>query len=137
MKSLQLFWMRQWKGLCCPGNFRIIAFDSAALAGQPVGLQRNLIRRAIEHVHPDRVDINYATLERATHFISDPDASHHIRVDLTGGIHLLREGPLIYIAARNVTLPVERWPPNAGRKQCHFIEHPWYDQIIWWLEAKL
>jgi tRNA(Ile)-lysidine synthase len=99
-----------WRASVVQETSGFITFDSAALTQKPVGLQRNLIRRAIEYVHPDELDINYATLDRATNFIADPDASHHIRMDLTGGIHLLREGPLIYIAARNVTLPVERWP---------------------------
>ena len=99
-----------WKVCVVQENVGFITFDSAALTKQPVGLQRNLIRRAIERIHPDELDINYATLERATNFISDPDGSHQIRMDLTGGVHLLREGLLIYIAARNVTLPVERWP---------------------------
>jgi tRNA(Ile)-lysidine synthase len=99
-----------WEACVAQETSGFIAFDSAALTGQQLGLQRNLIRRAIEHIHPGELDINYATLERATHFISDPDASHHVRMDLTGGVHLLREGSLIYIAARNVTLPVERWP---------------------------
>jgi tRNA(Ile)-lysidine synthase len=99
-----------WKACVAQETSGFIAFDSAALTGQQLGLQRNLIRRAIDHIHPGELDINYATLERATHFISDPDTSHHVRMDLTGGIHLLREGSLIYIAARNVTLPVERWP---------------------------
>jgi tRNA(Ile)-lysidine synthase len=29
---------------------------------------------------------------------------------LIGGIHLLREGSLIYVARGDVTLPIERWP---------------------------
>jgi tRNA(Ile)-lysidine synthase len=99
-----------WKICVVQENAGFITFDSTALTRQPVGLQRNLIRRAIEFVHPDELDINYATLDRATNFISDPDGSHPIRMDLTGGVHLLREGSLIYVAARNVTLPVERWP---------------------------
>ncbi len=99
-----------WKLCVVQENPGFITFDSAPLTEQPLGLQRNLIRRAIEHVHPDDLDINYAALERAANFISDPDLIHHIRMDLTGGVHLLREGPLIYIAAKNVTLPIERWP---------------------------
>jgi len=91
-------------------NSGFITFDSSTLSEQPLGLQRNLIRRAVEHVHPDDLDINYAALERATNFISGPDMMHHIRMDLTGGVHLLREGALIYVAAKNVTLPIERWP---------------------------
>ena len=105
-----------WKDCVVQENAGFITFDSAALTKHPLGLQRNLIRRAIEYIHPDELDINYATLERATNFISDSDKSHPIRIDLTGGVHLLREGLLIYVAVRNVTLPVERWPqmPEAG-----------------------
>jgi tRNA(Ile)-lysidine synthase len=99
-----------WKVCVVQENPGFITFESSALTKQPLGLQRNLVRRAIEFVHPDELDINYATLERATNFISDPEGGHPIRMDLTGGVHLLREGSLIYIAARNVTLPVERWP---------------------------
>jgi tRNA(Ile)-lysidine synthase len=99
-----------WKVCVVQQTTGFITFDSSALTKQPLGLQRNLIRRAIEVVHPDELDINYATLERAANFISDPDGGHHIRLDLTGGVHLLREGSWIYIAAKNVTLPVERWP---------------------------
>jgi tRNA(Ile)-lysidine synthase len=113
-----------WKTCVVKETSGFVAFDSAALTGQPVGLQRSLIRRAIEHVHPDEPDINYATLERATTFISDPDVSHHIRVDLTGGVHLLREATLIYIAARNVTLPVERWPQMPDESNVISLEVP-------------
>jgi len=42
--------------------------------------------------------------------MADPDENRRIRMDLTGGLYLLREGSLIHIAARNVTLPIERWP---------------------------
>lgn len=113
-----------WKISVLQETSGFITFSAAALTGQPVGLQRNLIRRAIEHVHPDELDINYATLERATKFISDPDASRLIRMDLTGGVHLLREGSLIYIAARNVTLPVERWPQMPDESNVISLDIP-------------
>ena len=99
-----------WKVCVLQDSSGFVTFDAAALTGQPIGLQRNLIRRAIERVHPDELDINYATLERATSFMADPDENRRIRMDLTGGLYLLREGSLIHIAARNVTLPIERWP---------------------------
>jgi len=99
-----------WKVCVLQETSGFVTFDSAALTQQPAGLQRNLIRRAIERVHPDELDINYGTLERATNFISDPDENRRVRMDLTGGVYLLREAALIYIAARNVTLPIERWP---------------------------
>jgi tRNA(Ile)-lysidine synthase len=97
-----------WKACVVHEKEGFVAFDSSELAKRPVGLQRNLIRRAIERIHPDDLDVSYATLERAARFISDED--HRARIDLTGGLHLLREGTLIYVVAGNVTLPIERWP---------------------------
>lgn len=94
-----------------------IAFDEAALVKQPVGLQRNLVRRAIERLHPAELDVSYATLERAVSFITDEDGKRRVRTDLTGGIHLLRESTLIYVVASELALPVERWPqmPDDSR----------------------
>ncbi|HSB00774.1 MAG TPA: tRNA lysidine(34) synthetase TilS [Anaerolineales bacterium] len=97
-----------WKACVVQESTGFITFHAAALTQQPLGLQRNLVRRAIEHIHPAELDLNYATLERASTFISGNPAL--TRVDLTGGIHLLREGALIYIVTDNVTLPIERWP---------------------------
>ena len=97
-----------WKACVAQESVGFIIFNSAALVRQPPGLQRNLIRRAIERIHPGELDLNYATLERACNFISSAPA--HFRMDLTGGVHLLREGSLIYVVAGNITLPIERWP---------------------------
>jgi tRNA(Ile)-lysidine synthase len=87
-----------------------VAFDDAALTQQPLGLQRNLIRRALERLRPEDTDISYATLERASNFLSAREGTRRVRMDLTGGVRLLREGRLIYMVASNVTLPIERWP---------------------------
>jgi tRNA(Ile)-lysidine synthase len=99
-----------WRACVVQEHVGFIVFDSAALTKQPVGLQRSLIRRAIERIHPGDLDLSYATLERASNFVSSPDELQRVRIDLTGGVHLLREGSLIYVAAGNVTLPIERWP---------------------------
>ena len=82
--------------------------DSAVFAGLPVGLQRHLVRRVIERLHPDEMDISYATLERASNFIT---GSHdRSRIDLPNDLHLLREGSLTYIVFGDATLSIERWP---------------------------
>ena len=99
---------KAWEQCVVQEQADFITFDAAALAKQPVGLQRHLVRRAIERIHPDDLDVSYATLERASNFISDE--SRRVRMDLTGGLHLLRESLLIYVVAGNVTLPIERWP---------------------------
>jgi tRNA(Ile)-lysidine synthase len=97
-----------WKTCVVQESRGFITFDSTVLTQQSLGLQRNLIRRAIERVHPDELDLSYATLERASNFISGNPAL--TRMDLTGGVHLLREGSLVYVVNGNVTLPIERWP---------------------------
>jgi tRNA(Ile)-lysidine synthase len=113
-----------WKTCVVQEHRGFVAFDSEALTRQPLGLQRNLIRRAIERVHPDELDINYATLERASHFICDPDENRQFRMDLTGGVYLLREGSLVYVAARTVTLPVERWPQMPEESNVILLKIP-------------
>jgi tRNA(Ile)-lysidine synthase len=96
-----------WKECVTQEQMDFIAFDAGALQGQSVGLQRNLVRRAMERLHSDQADISYATLERASSFIA---ATARPRMDLQNGLHLLREGTVIYVVAGDATLPIERWP---------------------------
>jgi tRNA(Ile)-lysidine synthase len=97
-----------WKNCVVHDQADFIGFDRPALMKHPVGLQRHLIRRAIEHIHPGDQDISFAALERAANFIGD--SSQRGRINLPKGLHLLREGIMIYIVAGDVTLPIERWP---------------------------
>jgi tRNA(Ile)-lysidine synthase len=96
-----------WKECVLQEHTDFIAFEVSALKKQSVGIQRNLVRRAMEHLHADQTDISYATLERASNFIA---SESRFRMDLQKGLHLLREGPLIYVVAGEATLPIERWP---------------------------
>jgi tRNA(Ile)-lysidine synthase len=103
-----------WKDCVVQENMEFVAFDSSALLKQSVGLQRNLIRRAIERLRPEDMDISYATLDRCAKFISD--SPQRARLNLPSDLHLLREGLLIYVVAGDATLPIERWPqmPDDG-----------------------
>ena len=107
---------KAWQHCVLEETLEFITFDESALAQQSLGLQRNLVRRAMEHLHPQDSDVSYATLERASNFIAGQDGNRRVRTDLSGGIHLLREGGLIYVVASKVTLPIERWPqmPDAS-----------------------
>ena len=103
-----------WKNCVVQENAEFIAFDAAGLNKQPVGLQRNLVRRAIERLRPDDMDIGYSALERCAKFIAD--SQQRARLNLPNDLHLLREGMLIYVVAGDATLPIERWPqmPDDG-----------------------
>ncbi|HJS20728.1 MAG TPA: tRNA lysidine(34) synthetase TilS [Anaerolineales bacterium] len=97
-----------WKDCVLQENTDFIAFDVSALTRQSVGLQRNLIRRAMEKLQPDEADVSFSTLERAANFIAE---SHQpARMDMPNGLHLLREASAIYVVLGDATLPVERWP---------------------------
>lgn len=111
-----------WKECVVQEHADFIAFASAALSRRSVGLQRNLIRRAMEHLHPYDADVSYATLERATNFIADPDV--HGRVNLPNDLHLRREGTLTYVVRGDVTLPVERWPQMPEQENTIPIQVP-------------
>ena len=97
-----------WKACIVQQTSDFVSFDSSALTKHPLGLQRHLVRRAIESIHPEGLDVTFATLERATNFLNG--STSRPRIDLTGGLHLLREGMLVYVLAEVSDLPVERWP---------------------------
>lgn len=98
-----------WKDCVVQENADFVAFDISALTKQPLGLQRSLLRRAMERIRPEHLDVGFETLERAAHFINGA-VTHYARFDLAGHMHLLREGLLLYVVAGDSTLPVERWP---------------------------
>ncbi len=95
-----------WRKCAVQESPGLIIFDSTALSGLGVGLQRNLVRRALEHVHPG-AEVHYALLERASAFLAD--ASQR-QMDLTRGARLLREAGQVYVVSPEATLPFERWP---------------------------
>jgi tRNA(Ile)-lysidine synthase len=85
----------------------MITFNAKLLSTYAPGLQRNLIRRALEHIAPDITDLRFSTLGSAAEFLS---TKRYGRIDLTGGVRLLLEGDLVYVANKGVKLPFERWP---------------------------
>lgn len=95
-----------WKESTSQVTDRIVKFDLPRLSAQPPALQRHLIRRAVEQLLPGQ-ETGYAVLERAAAFLADPGAA---RVELTGGLHLFREGGALYAAASPGALPLARWP---------------------------
>jgi tRNA(Ile)-lysidine synthase len=85
----------------------LVTFDATLVSSYAPGLQRNLIRRALESVVPDLTDMRFSVLERAAEFLS---SRRYGRIDLTGGARLFLEGEHVYVAGPGVNLPFERWP---------------------------
>jgi len=95
-----------WKNCVLKVTDGFVKLDPQSLSAASAGLQRHLIRRAVESLLPG-VETSYAVLARAAAFLADPSLR---RSDLAGGLQLLREGDAIYVAASVANLPFDRWP---------------------------
>ena len=111
-----------WKKCIVQQTADFVSFDSSALTKHPLGLQRNLIRRAMESIHPPNTDISFATLERAARFVNSE--TRRPRMDLAGGLHLLREGMLIYLLAAESDLFITRWPQMPDNSNVFSLKVP-------------
>ncbi|GAB4503087.1 MAG: tRNA lysidine(34) synthetase TilS [Anaerolineales bacterium] len=85
----------------------LVSFDAGLFCSYAPGLQRNLMRRALEQVMPGLTDIRFSVLDRAVNFLAARESG---KVDLTGGVRLFREEGHLYLARSDVQLPFERWP---------------------------
>lgn len=78
-----------------------IAFDRAALDEMSLPLRRNLFRRAVCTLRPGLGEVDFSALARAAAL--QP-------ADLTGGLRLFVEEPLVYLAACEADLPLADYP---------------------------
>ena len=102
-----------------------VALDIFFLQACSIGLRRNLIRRAVEHLLPGQ-ETTYAILDRAQAFIY---ASTSRRTDLTGGLVILREEDALYIAKSDAHLPADHWPQLPDRSDSLAVSVPGHTQL--------
>jgi tRNA(Ile)-lysidine synthase len=107
MEMLETAWQETVAGV----EENSIIFDSERLSRCSVGLQRNLVKHAMQTLSPE-VDVSYATLERAANAINNP--AHFSRVDLKGGLRMFREATYLYICTADAELPFNVWPQLTG-----------------------
>ncbi|MDP1603452.1 MAG: tRNA lysidine(34) synthetase TilS, partial [Legionella sp.] len=96
-----------WEGMAVKMDDNTVAFDSDLLSKSPLGLQRNLVKQAMQLLRPG-VDISFAALERATSVINSSVPS--ARTDLKEGLQMFRESSLVYICTLDAELPFDLWP---------------------------
>jgi tRNA(Ile)-lysidine synthase len=84
-----------------------IIFDFDLLSKCSIGLQRNLVKHAMQTLSPE-VDVSYSTLERAAAMFNNP--TKFSRMDLKGGLRMFRESNHLYICTLNAELPFNLWP---------------------------
>ena len=100
-----------WQKTAIAESDNLIALDDSLFSSYSIGLQRYLIRTALEKI-VSQEEIAYAVLERAAAFLADGDG--RTPLSLPGDARLLREENRIYIVGRNAVLPFERWPQIPG-----------------------
>ena len=85
-----------------------MAFDLNLIHSQPLGLQRHILRRGINHLRPGLRDVDFNTIARAIGFLDTPTRSGQI--DLISGLRLLIEDDRLYIIYQEAALPSRNWP---------------------------
>jgi tRNA(Ile)-lysidine synthase len=88
--------------------FEYVAFDLNLIQSQPLGLQRHILRRGINHLRPGLRDVDFNTIARAIGFLDTPPCSGQI--DLISGLRLLIEDDRLYIIYQEAALPSRNWP---------------------------
>jgi tRNA(Ile)-lysidine synthase len=84
------------------------AFDLEALRKQASGIQRRVLRRAIQKLRPGMRNLDYRAITEAQAFIQTPSSSGEI--DLLANLRLLQEGNKLWLADWEAQLPGENWP---------------------------
>ncbi len=102
---------KAWHETVTAMDDEIVTFDSDLLSKHSVGLQRNLVKHAMQILRPG-VDLSFSVLERATRLINDD--AHSMCVDLKGGLRMFRELNQIHICTVNAELPINLWPQLTG-----------------------
>ena len=97
-----------WKDCLVRQGDGFLAFDRGALARQPMGIQRHLLRRAIAIHRPGLRDIDFASIERVLAFIRNPTRTG--QRDLVAGLRLSLEGECLWLASWGADLPGDKWP---------------------------
>ena len=100
-----------WRQVLVAESENLIALDAHPLLNLPIGLQRHILRLALDRIVPE-AEATYATVERAAAFLIDARGPGWL--SLPGDARLLREHDRVYVAARDALLPFERWPQLPG-----------------------
>jgi tRNA(Ile)-lysidine synthase len=101
-----------WKETVTDLGENVVTFDSSLLSQHSLGLQRNLIKQAMQFIHPG-LEVDFAAIERACIFIND--ARRSPPVDLKGGLRMFREVDKIYVCTLDARLSFNLWPQMPGK----------------------
>lgn len=104
-----------WQQTVTFADEKMITFDSKRLAHCSRGLQRSLVKHAMQTIRPG-VEVSYSILERAGQIINSSQQSD--RKELKAGLQIFRELNSIYICTPDAELPFDRWPQYFDEAEC-------------------
>ncbi len=96
-----------WQAVCLEEGPGWVALSSPVLQALPLGLQRRVVRQAIESLLPDLRDIDFEVVERALAFVA---SSRSRQADLVRGLQMARQGQRLYVIGAGATVRQEDWP---------------------------
>ncbi len=85
-----------------------LAVDALVCSQQPLGVQRNILRKAIAVLRPGLRDINFNAIENALGYIQP--VKPYAEVDLIAGLRLVSEPGKLWIAEWSADIPAGEWP---------------------------
>ncbi len=112
----------------------MITFNADMLSAYAPGLQRNLIRRALERIAPDITDLRFSTLDNAAEFLSN---KRYGRLDLTGGVRLLSGRRLGLPGRQRGKTALRTLAPNAAKRRLADAARPRSTESFGWLAILL
>jgi tRNA(Ile)-lysidine synthase len=92
-----------------------VMLSLGTLRGLSLGLQRSVLRTAIDCLRPDLRDIDFAAVERAVGWVSQPP--HTGQADLVSGLSLYFENEHLFIMETGAQLAEGDWPLMVGGKE--------------------
>ena len=89
-----------------------VCLDANLSKGYSIGIQRRLVRRAIEHLRPGLRDFSFDAVERGA--ASFAPATEFVEQDLIAGLKIISEAGKMWLAEWDAELPTNEWPQVVG-----------------------
>ena len=99
---------KAWDELVLEVSGAHVLFDYQSLQEQATGLQRGILRKAVNHLCPGLRDIDFAVVERAIDFIKNPSSTK--QVDLAAGLKLELDGDRLLLVEWDENYTSPEWP---------------------------
>ncbi|MCH7662426.1 MAG: tRNA lysidine(34) synthetase TilS [Chloroflexi bacterium] len=105
---LQIVIKKAWEDCVERRGDGFVAFSQIAFQGQPIGIQRGLLRQVISTLRPRVRDVDFNSIEKGLAVARNPVQSD--RIDLISGLFMMTEEDYLWIADWDADLPSSNWP---------------------------